>query len=169
MVFDSLELKAHQDRDHQANSVLHLLTKRGSVIDVNKHGLYPYEICLDVHVSERGWFPYMLSDVCCLHALLFSTRALIDGRSLDGLSRSAYYHYAQTLQLLQARLHEFDQTSAISDATIMVVTTLAAAAELTQDFDALANHVKGLEKIVGLRGGVQALNTYRNMQVKVCR
>ena len=141
------------------------------MIEINKHGLYPYEICLDVHVVERGWFPYMLSDVCCLHSLMFSAQAWADGLSLNQLSRPAYFHYAQTLQLLQARLHEVesDQTSAISDATIMVVTTLAAAAELTEDYEAFGNHARGLEKIVRLRGGLQALNTHNNLQVKVCR
>ena len=141
------------------------------MIEVNKHGLYPHEICLDVHVVELGWFPYMLSDICCLHSLMFSARAWVEGSCLDRLSREAYFHYAQTLQLLQARLYEVgvDQTSATSDATIMVITTLAAAAELTEDFEALANHVRGLEKIVRLRGGLQALNTHNNLQVKVCR
>lgn len=51
----------------------------------------------------------------------------------------------------------------------MVVITLAAAAELMKDFAAVANHIKGLEKIVSLRGGVRALNTHNNIQVKVCR
>ncbi|TVY81755.1 hypothetical protein LSUE1_G003365 [Lachnellula suecica] len=51
----------------------------------------------------------------------------------------------------------------------MVVFILASAAELTEDFAAVENHIRGLEKIVKLRGGVRALNTHNNMQVKVCR
>jgi hypothetical protein len=139
------------------------------VIDLNQHGVYPYEICFDVHVVDRGWFPYMISDICCLHSMMFSVRAFLESASHDQLSRSACFHYARTLQLLQARLNEFDKTSAISDATIMVVVTLAMAAELTGDFATVANHIKGLEKIVSLRGGVRALTTHNNMQVKVCR
>lgn len=143
--------------------------KNISVIDLNNHGVYPYEVCLDVHPVERGWFPYMISDACCLHSMMFSVRAFLDRASHDQQSRLASYHYAQTLQLLQARLYEFDQTSAISDSTIMVVITLAMAAEVTEDFEAVANHIKGLEKIVNLRGGIRALNTHNNLQVKVCR
>jgi hypothetical protein len=147
------------------------LTRRLPVIELNKHGVYPYEICLDVHRVERGWFPYMISDPCCLHSMMFSVRAFVEGALHNQLSRLACFHYHQTLQILQARLNEyaFDQTSAISDATIMVVITLATAAELTEDFEAVANHIKGLEKIVTLRGGVRALNTLNNIQVKVCR
>lgn len=111
----------------------------------------------------------MISDVCCLHSLMFSVRTFVDGISNKEPSRLARYHYGQTLQLLQARLYEFDQTSAISDATIMVVITLAGAAELIGDLEAATSHIKGLEKIVNLRGGVRALNTHNNLQVKVCR
>jgi len=139
------------------------------VIDLNKHGGYLYEICLNVHPVEKGWFPYMISDICCLHSMMFSLQAVVERTSQNQLSHLACFHYAQTLQLLQSRINEFDQTSAISDSTIMVVITLATVAELTQDFAAAENHVKGLEKIVSLRGGVRALNTNNNMQVKVCR
>jgi hypothetical protein len=104
--------------------------------------------------------------------MMFSLRAFVErdeSASHDQLSRLARFHYAQTLQLLQTRLDEFDKTSAISDTTIMTVITLAMAAEVMQDFAAVETHLKGLGKIVSLRGGVRALNTYNNMQVKVCR
>ena len=101
--------------------------------------------------------------------MMFSVRAFLESASQDRLSRAACFHYVQTLHLLQARLGEIDKTFAISDATIMVVVTLAAAAELTGDFATVANHIKGLEKIVSLRGGVRALTAHHNIQVKVCR
>lgn len=101
--------------------------------------------------------------------MMFSVRAFLESASHDQLSRTAYFHYGQTLQHLQARLNEYDNKSAISDATIMVVVTLAAAAELTGDLATVRNHIKGLEKIISLRGGVRALNIHTNMQVKVCR
>jgi hypothetical protein len=101
--------------------------------------------------------------------MMFLVRAFADGVLHDALSRLARFHYAQTLQHLQARLDESDQTLAISDSTIMVIFFLASVAELTKDFAAVATHINGLEKIVNLRGGVRALNTHNNIQVKVCR
>ena len=101
--------------------------------------------------------------------MMFSLRALLEGSSLNELGRLACFHYAQTLQLLQSRLYEFEQTSALSDATIMVVITLATVSGLMGDFTAVENHIKGLEKIVSLRGGLRALTTHHNMQIKVCR
>lgn len=133
------------------------------MIDLNKHGAYPYEICLDVHPIERGWFPYMISDACCLHSMMFLVHAFVDGSLLSHL---ASFHYAQTLRLLQAQLNRFDE---ISDATIMVVISLASAAEAVEDFKALENHMSGLEKMLEVRGGVRVLNTNNNIQVKVCR
>ena len=111
----------------------------------------------------------MIKDICCLHSMMFSVRAFVDNGLHNHSSTLACFHYGQTLQLLQARLNGFDQTLAISDSTIMVVITLAQAAELTRDLTAVANHVNGLSKMVSLRGGVRALNTHNNMQVKVCR
>lgn len=145
------------------------MTKRTPVIELDKHGIYPYEICLDVNPVERGWFPYMISDVCCLHSMMFSVRAFTEGTVHNQLSRLACLHYAKTLQLLQARLNELDQNFATSDSTIMVVFLLASAAEIMEDFAVVATHIEGLEKIVSLRGGVRALNTHNNIQVKVCR
>ena len=101
--------------------------------------------------------------------MMFCVRAFVESTVHEQLSNPACFHYGQTLQLLQARLNEFSHTLAISDSTIMVIITLMQAAELTGDFAALENHVNGLRKIVSLRGGVHALNTHNNLQVKVCR
>ncbi|RDW58458.1 hypothetical protein BP5796_12388 [Coleophoma crateriformis] len=118
------------------------------LMDLNRHGVYPYEICLDVHPTAKGWFPYLISDVCCLHSMMFSVRAFLERTEHNQPSPLAAFHYTQTLHLLQARLNGSDPTSAISDATMMVVISLATAAELTNDFAAVANHLQGLEKMV---------------------
>jgi hypothetical protein len=51
------------------------------VIGLNKFGGYPHEICLNVHPVERGWFPSMISDDCCLHSMMFSLRSFVDSTS----------------------------------------------------------------------------------------
>lgn len=137
---------------------------------MNKLGVYRYEVCLNVHPVDRGWFPYMLSDLCCLHSMMFCVRAFVDTKSLGGReSRMAAFHYAQTLRLLQAQLNASVDGSSISDATIVVVVTLAQVAELSEDCSTAMNHVEGLIKMVAMRGGLRALTAHNNMQVKVCR
>jgi hypothetical protein len=111
----------------------------------------------------------MASDLGCLHSMLFSVEVFTDTFSHKSLGQTARFHFGKTLQLLQARLDEFDKTLAISDSTIMIIVFLATAAEIMEDLRAVENHVKGLERIVDMRGGVQRLNIDTNMHVKVCR
>ncbi|EXJ91049.1 hypothetical protein A1O1_04156 [Capronia coronata CBS 617.96] len=104
---------------------------------------------------------------------MFSLRAFVDGISPDGhVSRIAAFHYAQTLQHLQARINAFEhgqRDSVLADSTVMVIVTLAMAAEITGDLAAAQSHVEGLLTIVNLKGGLRSLNTHNNVQVKVCR
>ena len=101
--------------------------------------------------------------------MMFSLRVYAGPFTPLRLDRLACYHYAQALQLLQTRLHERDQTNVVSDATIMVIIMLASTAEIMNEYGTVENHIRGLEKIVKLRGGVKALTTHTNMPVKVCR
>ncbi|KAI1611401.1 hypothetical protein EDD36DRAFT_287556 [Exophiala viscosa] len=143
------------------------------LINFNQIGMYPYEICLQVHPVQRGWFPYMIGDICCIHSMMFSVRAFVDGSPDDGqCSRLAAFHFHQCLRILQARINAFERgqkETVFRDSTIMVIITLAQTAELTGDFKAAQNHVDGLLKIVNLKGGLKAMNTHNNLQVKICR
>lgn len=143
-----------------------------AVIRVDQHGIYPYEICLQVHPVERGWFPYILSDICCLHSMMFSVRAFMDTQQSAEIGLQAALHYAHTLRILQTRIDTFDQVQQhdiYCDSSIMVITFLVTAAELTKDYVAMRNHTDGLLKIISLRGGIDSLHTHNNLQVKVCR
>ncbi|KIW21664.1 hypothetical protein PV08_02244 [Exophiala spinifera] len=143
------------------------------LIELDKNGVYPYEVCLRVHPVQRGWFAYMISDICCIHSMMFSVRAFVDNiSSLEQISKAAAFHYDQTLRHLQARINVFEHTAwdpALSDCTIMVILNLAQAAEITGDLEAARNHVNGLLRIVSLRGGLRSLHAHNNLQVKVCR
>lgn len=110
-----------------------------------------------------------MSDICCIHSMMFSLRAFVDpGPS----SRLAAFHLAQTLHLLQARLHDFglgQRDSALSDSTIMTIVFLVMSSEFAGDFAAAEKHLDGLLKIITLKGGLKCLSTHNNVQVKVCR
>lgn len=136
---------------------------------MDRRGIYPYEVVFHVHVLERGWFPYMISDPCCLHSMMACALAFLGGHEDSCRIQLARCHLGRTLEILQARLHKVDSALAIADATIMVVTTLIALAELEGDLKTMSNHMHGLAKIVGLRGGLHGLSTNKNLPVKVCR
>lgn len=143
-----------------------------TVIEVDKEGVYPYDVCLRVHPVERGWFPYVVNDICCVHSMMFSLHAHMNASSGGQRSRQAAFHYTQTLKYLQARLTAFEEGQpdlAFADSTIMAIIFLASMAEHTGDFRAAENHIDGLLRIVDLRGGVRSLESHNNIQVKVCR
>lgn len=142
---------------------------RTIVVEADIDGMYLHEVVFHTHPVERGWFPYMISDECCLHSLLFSTGVLETTISQAGISQRACFHYSQTLRLLQARLNDPKQAHATSDATIMVVLFLASMAHVANEHTTAAIHIKGMEKMLRLRGGLQSLGSHHNMQVKVCR
>lgn len=104
---------------------------------------------------------------------MFSVRAFVDGMTRGGrISHLAAFHYDQTLQLLQGRINAFERglgDEICGDSTIMVIITLATAAELGDDLATAQIHLDGLQRIVSLRGGLRRLGTHTNLQVKVCR
>ncbi|KEF56386.1 uncharacterized protein A1O9_07967 [Exophiala aquamarina CBS 119918] len=144
-----------------------------NVIELGKYGTYPYEVCLHVHAVERGWFPYMISDICCIHSMMFGLRAFLDKTRDSRKNKSlAAFHHSQTLQHLQARINAFEKDPnafVFDDSTIMVVINLAMTAEFEGDLTTVRTHVDGLLKMVSLKGGLRSLSMHNNLQVKVCR
>lgn len=110
-----------------------------------------------------------MEDPTFFHMALFQARSYFDNRQGKGsLGPESRWHLINLLRLTQERLGSFP--AAVSDSTILIVSALAMAAHDVGDEAAAREHVAGLHKIVGLRGGVRALthNDHR-MQRKVCR
>ena len=105
--------------------------------------------------------------------MMYCVRFFLDATSGSrDVSGQAAFHYAKTLQHLQARIDAYEksgQAATLSDATIFTVITLALAAEQLGDLVTAQHHIDGLLKMVSLRGGVRALDVHKNLQVKVCR
>lgn len=80
------------------------------------------------------------------------------------------FYLLKALRLLQERLSLPDDSRTISDPTIMAVVTLGLAAEVLEKGETVANHLKGLQKMVNLRGGFAALRTSTHeLPSKICR
>lgn len=111
-----------------------------------------------------------MSDVVYLHSMIFTTQTFQDMQSSRKLGPLALSHLTRTVSLLKERLAANDDMRSISDATIMVVMTLAVAAGALGDRDAALHHMNGLCKMIELRGGFDALKDNRGMlQTKICR
>lgn len=83
---------------------------------------------------------------------------LLSGQNAKVADRRAVIHYAKTLRLLQERISAQDNDQSIADPTILVVLHLATYSHLTNDYATAKNHLKGLRKMVDMRGGLSAFN-----------
>ena len=145
------------------------MTANLPVIEIDSAGVYPYETCFKVHPTQRGWFPYLLADACCLESMLFSIQAFKDVIACGKLTFGAYSHYDQALRLLRCQVAGFERNpDSVSDAIIMAVTVLAAVADFLGEAQTVENHVRGLKDIVHTRGGIGKLHA-NNLAVKSCR
>ena len=135
-----------------------------------RDALYPPEICLQVDPSSSSWVTNLLADTVYLHCTIFSVEAFLDACHRREQSSLTQYHFLKTIRLLQRRLDTDNGKEIVSDATIMVVVVLGLTAELIGDRSAAEYHMKGLGRMVHLRGGFDALRQENpRLPSKICR
>lgn len=135
-----------------------------------KHAMVPSEFGLVSNQTESSFFEPVLNDTACLHFTLFTTKVYMD--SLDGkkeISKMALVHLVNALAILQQRLAGSDKEQSISDSTILVVIGLTMTATALGDLETAQNHLRGLYKMVMLRGGISAFKDFGNLQPKIFR
>lgn len=64
----------------------------------------------------------------------------------------------KTIQLLRDKLPMFSPTEKNSDQIIYVVVNLAGYARVLGDDDAVRHHLDGIQRMVGLRGGIATIS-----------
>ncbi|KAI0133568.1 hypothetical protein BJ170DRAFT_606697, partial [Xylariales sp. AK1849] len=82
---------------------------------------------------------------------------------------TAQGHLVKTLAILQQRLASSDDELATSDSTILTVIGLTMAAIFHGDTKTALNHLRGLHKMVTLRGGTSAFERNRRLLIKILR
>lgn len=87
---------------------------------------------------------------------------LHDGNS----SVNALHHLSRTLELVRNLL---ESDKALSDATIATVISLIHQEQIRNYASAAAIHVKGLERMVQLRGGLHQLEHSTPLAQKICK
>lgn len=114
--------------------------------------------CIIPDESEmtRAWFTPLLFDPAYLYACCFTIQGYFDGylsrtRSLES-QRKDYVYYAKTVAILQERLAVDGDNLRLSDSTIMTVLSLYGHAYTVGDHETANLHIKGLLKLVSMRG-----------------
>lgn len=85
-----------------------------------------------------------------------------DGES----SAKALYHLSQTFAQVKKRLEGDD---ALSDSTIAIVMSLINQEQMRQQYSAAVVHVKGLQRMIELRGGLSQLEGNLPLVLKICK
>ncbi|KDN61243.1 hypothetical protein CSUB01_11900 [Colletotrichum sublineola] len=137
-----------------------------AVYGVIKEIMYPVEWCLRFDDSKTSWFYWLLSDAAFLHSILFTVGMLHDSVGGETSQRTSF-HVWRTLNLLNR--HISDKSLALADSTIATVVSMCMAYETFGQRASAAAHVRGLRRIVELRGGVESFRHNLQLQVKICR
>ncbi|GKT49709.1 uncharacterized protein ColSpa_09890 [Colletotrichum spaethianum] len=133
---------------------------------VIKETMYPIEWCLSLDSSKNPWFYWLMSDAAFLHSILFTVGLLHD--SIVGkTSKRTSFHVWKTLSLLNQNIS--DKDLALADSTIATVVSMCMVSEVFGDRDSAAAHVKGMRRIVELRGGIETFRHNLQLKIKICR
>ncbi|KAE8415068.1 hypothetical protein BDV36DRAFT_263538 [Aspergillus pseudocaelatus] len=138
---------------------------------MSKRTLFTLERYLSFPKKSDQWHDLLIADPIYLHGMAFITQDFFDG--LSGwqfkTNKTTSLHFLKTLQLLRERLSLPDEQLKTSDATIMVVLFLTTHALVREDFDAAKHHLRGLHKIVDLRGGMDTYTYDVNLKTEMYR
>ena len=121
----------------------------------------------------QTWFEPMLFDPAYLYALCFTIPSYFDGlcgriRSAAEQQRDCVY-YAKTVRLLQQRLALDDEDALkLSTSTVMTVLALSGHAYSTGDYESANYHIRGLLKLVSMRGAATFL-TSTKLAIEIIR
>jgi hypothetical protein len=104
----------------------------------------------------QAWFTPMLFDAAYLNAVCFTIQTYLDGfleRTRDSeAQRRDHLHYAKSVRILQKRLMDADDSVRLSNSTIMTILAFSGHAYTTGDYDSANYHIRGLLKLVSMKG-----------------
>ena len=123
--------------------------------------MYPLIMSIGFNVDEMQWLRHVANDAAALHITAFAIEAFIDKVLRQGkeiTNPAATLHMKKGLELLGKRLAHRDESARISDMTIGTVLKLAGASHFHGYHDETMHHLEGIQRMVGLRGGLQVFN-----------
>ncbi|VUC27418.1 unnamed protein product [Clonostachys rosea] len=120
-------------------------------------GMYPPNFCLVYDIFDSCWLKFMIQDLLFSYTAQFIAEAFPDWEDGRPLGPRASGLLSQVLVALQQAIE--DNKTATADTTIGAILFLTLAADMTGDMSGTMNHLKGLQKIVSIRGGVRKLNS----------
>jgi hypothetical protein len=137
--------------------------------------MYPLESCIVFHRStqiDTLRVEFFASDPVYMHASVFAPQAYISqtsGRRATSIPAQAMIHHSAALRSLREKLSISGSEDNISDPTILVVLYLALHAHFANNNKTAKHHMKGVSKIVDMRGGLNAFSYNTKMIIELLK
>ncbi|KAF2003791.1 hypothetical protein P154DRAFT_486527 [Amniculicola lignicola CBS 123094] len=135
-------------------------------ISATSNLLYPVERCIDLH-NAQDYVRWLSQDAGFVHITLFTTCAIDDFMQHQAPTTLTLQYLRQSLVYVNSKLSEHEGYKL--DTIIVVVMTLAFMGTMFEDLDAASAHIKGLQRLVQLRGGHQYLMKNPKIYFKIER
>ncbi|KAK6347665.1 hypothetical protein TWF718_005504 [Orbilia javanica] len=138
----------------------------------SKKILFPLESVIEFNHKDRQWWDALSIDPAYLNTTAFMAYAYVDlmkGRRYSPMLPEAIFHFVQAVNMLRERLLTPDKALLFSDSTLFLVLSLALYAHMNGDAATARNHMKGLRKIVGMRGGIRTLRQNEKLLMEILR
>ncbi|KJY00154.1 hypothetical protein TI39_contig340g00021 [Zymoseptoria brevis] len=146
----------------------HLL--RAFAHNVCDRTLTPLDRCLDLNCIESESLKYLFADSAFSRSMLCTEYALRDRRTSRGdntPSCETAFHLSKAVSQLQERIPR--PNSHEDESMMYVVINLALVAMTFEDWCAAAAHLKGLQSITRMRGGMKFLEARPSLHFKLDR
>lgn len=158
-----------------ASTVLRLADLIHIVLTVAKQAMFSLEPRVHFGDATRNkWTDTAYTDKAYLHSI-FAVFGFYQGLA-RGLGKQDYQapayalqHLSKALGLIRERLVSEDDIVKLSDQTMMVIMVLAIHSTLTGQYHTAVNHLKGVRKIVDLRGGMVGLRSNPKLLLEIFR
>ncbi len=162
-------------RDHASQVEKYSDTKLPgqTVANIAKDVLFPLASCVDFPSQPQTHLMAMTIDPVYLHSVVFSVQLYFDlasSRSNHCAKHKTSQHLVTTLQLLQKRLSNDEHLELrVADTTFQVVLALWTHAYASDDMETARKHMRGLRKMVDVRGGLEALESRPKLLLELLR
>jgi hypothetical protein len=113
------------------------------------------------------WLPWLAKDALFTHPVLFCILVVESLLNKTPLGSKAQYHLCQTFTFINQRLS--NKALALHDTTIFVVATLVIFSTYLRDYATAMIHMKGLRRMVELRGGLESFRYHPRLYTKLGR
>ncbi|CAG9985616.1 unnamed protein product [Clonostachys byssicola] len=124
---------------------------------------------IELSMLEKRLYPIQ-GDAAALHISVYAVEDFMNKvlRYNRGSSYNAMIHYHKGLRILRERLLGDDQEAKIADSTLGTILKLASAAHFCGDTQAAVQHMRGVHRIVEIRGGLNVFDG-TELQFETCR